>query len=133
MAEPTIPKMVKNPRILTVGMDKGHTVMANDEKRFGANHEYEIVAKASKEGEPKRFFHQLITFQCGPIQEVGRNGIHNEDLIAIVIDRLRDFQKTEFVCRENALAITKLEEALLWLNERTRGRMLRGVEGTHEQ
>lgn len=34
-------------------------------------------------------------------------------------------------CRENSMAITKLEEALLWLRKRTMGREQRGVEGTH--
>jgi len=55
----------------------------------------------------------------------------NEDLICMVIDRLEHFQNSEFACRENALAITKLEEALLWLRKRTMSREQRGVEGTH--
>jgi predicted deacetylase len=56
----------------------------------------------------------------------------NEDLIAMVITRLEHFQKSEFACRENALAITKLEEAMLWLRKRTMGREQRGVEGTNQ-
>jgi hypothetical protein len=52
-----------------------------------------------------------------------------DPLIAIVIDRLRGFQSGPFSCRENALALTKMEEALHWLNARTRDRMERGVEG----
>jgi hypothetical protein len=72
-----------------------------------------------------------IHFQEGPIKECGVNGVCNEDLIAMVICRLEHFQKSEFACRENALAITKLEEALLWLRKRTMGRENRGVEGTH--
>lgn len=72
-----------------------------------------------------------IHFQEGPIKECGVNGVCNEDLIAMVICRLEHFQKSGFACRENALAITKLEEALLWLRKRTIGRENRGVEGTH--
>lgn len=72
-----------------------------------------------------------IHFQEGPIKENGVNGVMNEDLIAMVITRLEHFQKSEFACRENALAITKLEEALLWLRKRTIGREKRGVEGTN--
>lgn len=72
-----------------------------------------------------------IHFQEGPIKECGVNGVCNEDLIAMVITRLEHFQKSEFACRENDLAITKLEEALLWLRKRTMGREQRGVEGTH--
>lgn len=74
----------------------------------------------------------VIEFQQGPIGEVGGvNGVTNEALLAVVIDRLRGFQSSKFSCRENALALTKLEEALQWLHWRTRGREARGVEGTH--
>ena len=72
-----------------------------------------------------------IHFQEGPIKECGVNGVCNEDLLNIVIDRLEHFQDSEFKCRENAMAITKLEEALLWLRKRTMSREQRGVEGTH--
>lgn len=73
-----------------------------------------------------------LHFQNGPIGEVGINGVMDENLIAIVIDRLEHFQQSEFKCRENALAITHLEEALLWMKKRTLDRELRGVEGTHK-
>ena len=36
----------------------------------------------------------------------------------------------KFPCRENAMAITKLDEALMWLEARTKNRITRGVEGT---
>jgi len=70
-----------------------------------------------------------INFQNGPIQEYGVNGIQNEDLLAIVIDRLQGFQSGKFACRDNAIALTKCEEALLWLRKRTSDRQQRGVEG----
>lgn len=73
-----------------------------------------------------------IRFQNGPIQENGVNGVQNEDLIAICIDRLRGFQSGKFSCRENAIALTKLEEALMWLEKRTSDRKNRGVEGKNE-
>lgn len=72
-----------------------------------------------------------ISFQNGPIKEVGVNGITQEALLAIVIDRLRSFQAGAYACRENALALTKIEEAMHWLHSRTRARLARGVEGTH--
>lgn len=72
-----------------------------------------------------------IDFQNGPIQEAGVNGISNEALLAIVEDRLLGFQSGNFPCRENALALTKLQEATMWLHKRTRRRMARGVEGTN--
>jgi hypothetical protein len=38
-----------------------------------------------------------------------------------------------YACKENACALTHLEEALMWLQKRTRDRMARGVEGTMKQ
>lgn len=73
-----------------------------------------------------------IPFQNGPIKEVGVNGVTNEALIAIVVDRLECFQSGKHACRENALALTRLHEAQHWLEHRTRARVARGVEGTHE-
>ena len=70
-----------------------------------------------------------IKFQAGPLPD-GINGCSIEDVIDVLIARLEGFQKGNFRCRENALAITKLEEAKLWLLERTRKRQVQGVEGT---
>lgn len=53
-------------------------------------------------------------------------------VIQAALDRLEHYQSSKFRCRENALAITKLEEALHWLEHRTRARVARGVDGTHE-
>lgn len=97
----------------------------------GASHEYSIaipVTTANTHG--YQVFH--LSFQNGPVQPNGDgvNGITQETLIAICIDRLRGFQNGPFPCRENALALTKLEEALHWLQTRTRTRIARGVEGT---
>lgn len=57
-------------------------------------------------------------------------GTTNEEVLTVLIDRLK-FLGAKFASRENALAITKCEEALMWLNERTRNRKERGVEGKH--
>ncbi len=70
-----------------------------------------------------------VAFQNGPIAEHGINGVTQEVLLAIVLDRLRSFQSGPFSSRENALAITKIEEGLHWLQQRTLDRMRRGVEG----
>lgn len=74
-----------------------------------------------------------ITFQNGPINEVGVNGLTHEALLAILIDRMEGFQSGPYTCRENDLALAKLQEAQMWLQKRTRDRMARGVEGTHEK
>lgn len=74
-----------------------------------------------------------IVFQNGPIKEAGVNGISGEALLAIVIDRLRSFQAGPYKSRDNACALTHIEEALMWLQNRTRGWLARGVEGTNQQ
>lgn len=72
-----------------------------------------------------------IKFQNGPINEVGVNGLTHEVLLAIVADRLRSFQRGPYACKSNACALTHIEEAQHWLQQRTIERMRRGVEGTH--
>lgn len=69
-----------------------------------------------------------LDFQEGPVKEVGVNGCRNEDVLEILLHRMNCLQKA-FPCRENALAITKMEEALMWLRRRTELRVIQGVEG----
>ncbi len=78
-----------------------------------------------------------IDWQDGPL---GRgadrqepNGAFVEGVIAAALGRLEFYNAGPFRCRENSLAITKLEEALHWCRHRTADREARGVEGTHAQ
>lgn len=97
----------------------------------GANHHYRMEWNAKGFIDPQSMRQVLeIGFQNGPINENGVNGITQEVLLAIIIDRLQSFQKGPYACRENAIALTKLEEAAMWLHKRTRDRMARNVEGT---
>jgi hypothetical protein len=105
----------------------------------GAYHLYKISGFDTQTNKSDPFFtrygaparHSTVLFQHGPIKEVGVNGVTQEALLAICIDRLRSFQNGPFKCRENAIALTHLEEALMWLQRRTVERIKRGVEGTH--
>lgn len=105
----------------------------------GANHVYAILAPQDIEpevkggcGEAQQIIDNraIIRFQNGPIAEHGVNGVTQEALLAIVADRLRSFQSGPYSCRENAVALTHIETAQLWLQKRTLDRMRRGVEGT---
>lgn len=95
----------------------------------GACHKYVSFPQNTVKGEVSPNLLE-VNFQNGPIKENGINGCQNEDLLTIVIDRLQGFQSGEFKCRENAIALTKLEESLMWLRKRTQDRIDRGVEGT---
>ena len=70
-----------------------------------------------------------IDFQRGAVPEQGANGVTNEALLAIVLDRLRAFQVGPFACPENGHAIQHLAVALHCLQARTRDRVARGVVG----
>lgn len=58
------------------------------------------------------------------------NGTTNEEVLGMLIDRMKYLQ-SRYACRENAITITKLEEALMWQNKRTEDRQKRKVEGKH--
>ena len=75
---------------------------------------------------------QQITFYKMNEDGSSENGTTLEELLRVGIERLTDLN-SKFACRENSIAITKMQEALLWLNERTRERKERGVEGKHEK
>ena len=110
------------------GLNESLRVLVMDEPGQGnACHEYRIEFAHNGDA----CIAQEIKFQNGPIQEAGVNGISNEALLAIVEDRLLGFQSGQFACRENAVALTKLQECMMWLQKRTRDRMARGVEGTN--
>lgn len=75
--------------------------------------------------------HTTILFQNGTIPENGTNGITQEVLLAIVIDRLECFQNNKFACIENQIAMDLIRSALSVLQSRTKARIRRQVEGTH--
>lgn len=116
---------------LVDGSHKYTDVLKDDYVGPGNGAHHYLVVPKDGEGMPSKGFCEIV-FQDGPIKESGVNGVMDENLIAIVIDRLRGFQEGPYKCRENALALTKLEESLMWLQSRTRAREARGVEGTHK-
>lgn len=113
-------------RTLTTHLTKNVKINVLDEPgQGGACHKYRVTYDETATGGNKD-----IEFQNGPIKEYGVNGIPDEALYAILIDRLQSFQKGNYSCRENAIALTHLETALMWAQKRTHEREARGVEGT---
>lgn len=107
------------------GLNEVLRVTAVDEPGSGgANHIYDVTPTVGNA------MGLRIEFQNGPLNETPPNGLSNEALLAVVIDRLQGFQSGEYKCRENAIALTHLEDAMHWLQHRTRARLARGVEGT---
>lgn len=113
--------------------EKLNRVFAADEPGAGsANHEYDIYpAENFGEGsEPLT----VIRFQHGARKLPDSvHGVLDTDLLEIVRDRLKGFQQGEYSCRENACALTHIEEALMWMNRRVEDRIERQVLGTNNK
>lgn len=76
----------------------------------------------------------LLNFQNGGRNiEGSEHGLTAEDLLEICRHRLQCFQTSEYACRENAVALTHIEEALMWLNRRTEDRAERNVLGINSK
>ena len=80
-----------------------------------------------KEGTQK--FQKLVFYKLNTDGSY-ENGTTLEELLRVGIGRLQNLN-SRFSCRENNVAITKMEEALMWLNKRTEDRKEREVEGKH--
>lgn len=78
-----------------------------------------------------------IAWQRGPLGKIGTperrepNGCFVEDIIQAVIERIEFYQASQFACQENADALAALYVAAKRLDERTKAREARAVEGTH--
>lgn len=76
-----------------------------------------------------------IGWQNGPLAIDGvrrePNGAFVEDIIAAAIGRIEFYQASRFACQENDNALANLRRAAWELDQRTKNRQARGVEGTH--
>ncbi len=111
-----------------------NAVFSTDEKGNGGAHHTYAIHKSGETPESSTEPIAIIQFQNG-----GRNlsdsinGVLDTDLLEIVRDRLKGFQNGEFACRENACALTHIEEALMWMNRRVEDRIERNVLGTNNK
>lgn len=100
-----------------------------EEQKFNAPHHFKVRKIDPATLIPSEVIGE-VNFQEGPIKENGINGVNNEDLLLMVLTRLRSFQDSQYTCKENEKAIEKLEECVMWLRKRTLDREMRNVEGT---
>lgn len=119
--------------------EKLNSVMRVDEAGIGgAHHHYAIFVNENNSGAVKEENIDTalvdIKFQNGPRNEENSiHGVIDTDLLEIVRDRLKCFQEGPFATRENACALTHIEEALMWLNRRVEDRIERNVLGTNNK
>jgi hypothetical protein len=105
------------------------TIKNQPMKILTTGHKYIAANFENKEnGQTIQFIEKRPTEADNTVFETVNDGTTNEELIAILLDRL-NVMNAKFPCRENALAVTKLQEALFWLNHRTSERLKRNVEG----
>ena len=77
----------------------------------------------------------LINFVKGNIDgpEFKQDGIITENLLSMLIKHLDSLNVGDLRNRHTSVAITKLEEALFWIEERKRDRVKRNVLGTYKK
>jgi len=73
-----------------------------------------------------------VKFQTGGTATTERNGVFIEDLLIVAHAKLAYYNR-QLPSRENSLALTKIEEALQWLNARKVERTVRNVYGTESK
>lgn len=62
-----------------------------------------------------------------------QEGVFTETLIQVAKEYLETVNVGEMATRETSMVITKLDEALMWINKRAEDRKLRGVQGTYKK
>ena len=94
--------------------DEALTYLAAQEKDDGnpTHHDFQIRRTSDDSVLGK------VHFQQGALSAEGPNGILNEDLLMMIIDRVESFQSSKLKCRENENALQHLYEALFWLTLR---------------
>lgn len=112
------------------GLNNALMVEAFDRNEHGVCDRYLISCDRNCNLETGAFEPVNIQFQRGPVLENGINGVSIEALLVVVEDRLRYFQLGDYACTENANALADVQSALRHLHNRTKDRIVRGVEGT---
>ena len=136
MEEPSTDLNVKTKGDYTYYTRGGYTYIEPLEKGENMSEEMSDLTPEAQEkldGSPAHIVEDFvdIKFQMGPIKEHGVNGTTVERILDLVVARIEGFQAGPFKCRENAIALTKIQEAQHWLQHRTAKRQVRGVEGTN--
>jgi hypothetical protein len=109
--------------------EKLNEIRATDQKGpGGAHHQYQIRNIGDEISTAA-----IIQFQKGPRKDPDSiHGVIDTDLLEVVRHRLQCFQEGQFSTRENSIALTHVEEALMWLNRRVEDRIERNVLGTNQ-
>lgn len=121
---------VKEKLITIQKREKLNSIYIEDEKgNGGANHKYSITLDRGLQATNI----VEINFQNGARNVEGSvDGVLDTDLLEIVRHRLQCFQAGKYATRENEMALSHIEEALMWLNMRVENRIERNVLGINK-
>lgn len=94
-------------------------------------HKYELMCfdppQSGNDIQNIQFIEKVSIDDKGTLKTLN-NGTTNEEVLEMLINRMKYLQN-KFPCKENAIVITKLEESLMWLEQRTKNRLFQNVEG----
>ena len=112
---------MKNPKVLETHIEGANYLVPT----------YKITDNGIEDGEG-----QVIQFCKGDKNNPDtfrQEGLFTETLIQVAKQYLESVNKGDLATRETSMAITKLDEALMWINKRAEDRILRGVQATHKK
>lgn len=112
-------------------LNQAITIFATEPIGLGAPHQYSIRVSLSGRADDAILVNE-VRFQHGPVGKDGSNinGISDESLIEILVNRLIAFQDGPWASEANSRALSHLRGALSAMEERTARRRASGVEGT---
>ena len=106
------------------------TVAVSHDDDYGGAHLYHIRDSEGRSNGESQYAssEQKLQFVKKDLDGTVVPGVQDEQLLLVMIDRLTKLNN-KFPSREGSLAITKLQEALQWLEARVKEREERGVLG----
>lgn len=105
------------------------SVTTKVDKDYGGAHEYTFKNSLGHVDGKAVYEDTYQTIHFVKKEESGMvSGVQSEQLLIALIDRHKKLN-AKFPSREGALAITKMEESLMWLERRVKERVERGVMG----
>lgn len=115
---------------LTVYPSSDKTISVQEDENYGGAHLYEIQNCVGFNNGKTEYVESTQSIQFVQKNDDGSMipGLQSEQLLLALIDRHKKLN-ARFPSREGALAITKMEEAVHWMQARVKERMDRNVMG----
>lgn len=112
---------MKNPKIIeTVTLGATYKIPA-----------YSVTNEGIQDGVEKEIF--ICKGDKNDIEKFRQEGVFVESLLQVCKQYLETVNFGTLASRETSMAVTKIDEALMWLNKRAEDRKLREVQGTYQK